>query len=100
MQVSGTGNADSYIPRANGESGLHFTLNVSGPNGSPSYDEVTLTLSGKDSGNKAFIGVSWGRTGDKLREVAIRPSAVPGELEMPCDKRAVPQQPTVTTVRG
>jgi hypothetical protein len=79
IEVVDTGNADNYIPSANGGGGLHFTLNVSGPNGLPSDDEVTLVLLERETNNKVSEDKSWGSTGDALRKITISPQALPGK---------------------
>jgi hypothetical protein len=78
IEVADTGNADNYIPSANGGDGLHFTLNVSGPHGLPSDDEVELALIQKGTNYCVSTDKSVGETGDALREVAIYPQASPG----------------------
>jgi hypothetical protein len=81
IAVADTGNAANYIPSANTRDGLYFTLNVSGPYGLASDDEVPLALIAKD-GTKVFEGMSLGDTGEVLRKVTtFRPQAAPGEWD-------------------
>lgn len=78
IEIVDTGNADNYIPSANGGNGLHFTLNVSCYFGLPSDDEVTLTLLERETNNKVSVDKSWGSTGGSLRKISISPQALPG----------------------
>jgi hypothetical protein len=99
LEVVDTGNTDSFIPSANKGDGLRFTLNVSGPYGLPSDDEVWLDLIEKPSNNNVHAEGVWGTTGDKLRKVAIYPKALSGSWDVRAKTCAVllcqqPQQAT------
>lgn len=76
------GNADNFVPSANSWQGLFFTLNVSGPHGLPSDDEVVLRLYRLNAGGgrtEVFFDTSRG-TGEALRSINIQPQASPGGL--------------------
>jgi hypothetical protein len=79
LQLVDKGNADNYIPTANTGDALHFTLNVSGPHGLPSDDDVYLILFDPVSNTNVFAEASRGETGKDLRDVNIRPKALPGD---------------------
>lgn len=79
MEVVDIGNTDSYVPSANMGDGLHFTVNLSGPHGLRSDDEVYMNLLEEGTNNTVFSDSSWGETGEDLRKVTIRPKALPGK---------------------